>query len=361
LHSKIEKRTALATINFATAYPSASIQLPSCALTGCNNYVSASSTCYSQSNIEFYYLQECFCSVLDLPTVCAPACNATSDLSSVASWYWALCRPAMASRTSSLAIYNGSTVPEWAIQTNLGNSIQETRAGSFKHLPAVIASPIAAFGLLILCYWFMTRDRRIKPAPPPPPPPPPDPLLHPFEYPGKRNLTLQNVVDISKEIEKMANSAVRAKDARTERRFMQLESFLTCGLCHRLYHNPVSLFQPAASTCLHVVCGACAVPHFERTFRCPFDHNLINKIEDNEHLRQVMDAYLQQFPGLQPLKYEIEEWEQIYLPGKIIHISKTDNLSPQPKPVNTNINSKVEPPVLGQESYYLNSLVTTKA
>jgi hypothetical protein len=153
----------------------------------------------------------------------------------------------MNSLTSNTAVNHGSnetSLPQWAIQPDLGISLQEAQATSRnKYLPAIIASPIAAFFVIILFYWLITRDRWKKPARPPPPPPPGDPLLHPFESPGLRNLTALNVRLMSEEIKKLANANSLAKDPTTKNRLRILEAHLTCQLCQRLYHNPVSLVQ----------------------------------------------------------------------------------------------------------------------
>jgi hypothetical protein len=110
-------------------------------------------------------------------------------------------------------------------------------------LPAIILIPIGTLAIILTVYYFLTRDRIIKPPPPPPPPPPPDALLSPFKDPGVRHLTSNHIVQMSKEIQVLADLARGRPSSESSDRLRQLESHLTCPMCGRFYHHPVSLIS----------------------------------------------------------------------------------------------------------------------
>jgi hypothetical protein len=279
--TRVRQRREVTTYDFTTPEPASNVVLPDCAQNSCSEYLTAGIYCATQSyptlNPESYYtsLQSCWCGHLIFPTACSPVCTASSDLADVASWYWALCPSQMDSRIGQIALAT-LTVPDWAIPTSAGTSTWTTGLDCYsssvcsksyqtptalsstsssqppsntqKFLPAIIIVPIAVLALLLILYFFLTRERTPRPPTPPPPPTPPDRLLGPFNNPGVRRLTSANITEMSKEIADLAISIGTRPNPNSARRFEELEGYLSCPVCTRLYHNPVSLVSSVGNS-----------------------------------------------------------------------------------------------------------------
>jgi hypothetical protein len=279
--TKVRQRRQGSTYDFTTPEPASNVVVPDCAKNSCSNYLTAGIYCATQSyptlNQASYYtaLQSCWCNRLSFPTACSPICTATSDLQDVASWYWALCPSQMDSRIGQIAL-SSLTVPTWAIPTSAGTSGWTTglncyssgvcaqsaqtitsyasssssnpQSNTQKYLPAIIIVPIAFLALLVVLYFFLTRDRTPRPPTPPPRLPPPDPLLAPFRTHGARYITADELSQMSKEIEDLAASTRNRPSNNSSNRLQELESYLSCPICKKIYHNPVSLVSSTGSS-----------------------------------------------------------------------------------------------------------------
>jgi hypothetical protein len=55
------------------------------------------------------------------------------------------------------------------------------------------------------------------------------------------------------------------------------------------------------------------------------DDSAIISVFDNRNLHQLVQVFLREFPGLLPSQIEVEEWEGIYVPNKIVCFPFSDS------------------------------------